>query len=210
VGGRTVHVKRRKRVRHCTPHDEGLAILWARERDLPVPELAFIGADREHGSVAGTLDLSPARPLDDLLREDAIPLDARRRVCRDLADAVARLHEARGHHRDLYLNHVFVDPEAEVPIAGIVDWERTGTHRRRLGRWVVKDLAALFSSMPDGSVASVEQARFFVRYLRARGLEIGRAARKLTRRVARRATRMRAHVPRTPVGDAARPKDAAP
>ena len=74
----------------------------------------------------------------------------------------------------------------------------------------VKDLAALFSSMPDDTVAPVEQARFFVHYLRARALPVGRGTRRLTRRVARRAARMRKHVPRTPVGDAARPKDVVP
>src|SRR5206468_3312722 len=65
---------------------------------VPVPRLAFAGRDRRHGHVAGTIDLAPARPLDELLREGALSRDATGAALRALAQAVATLHDARLHH----------------------------------------------------------------------------------------------------------------
>jgi hypothetical protein len=161
----------------------------------------FTGVDRRLGSVTGTLDLAPARPLDRLLAEGALRGRLRRRLLRDLAAAVARMHAAGLHHRDLYLNHVFADASADPARFAVIDCERVGRHRRRLSRWVVKDLAALETSAPPEATAR-ERLAFLVAYLRARGLP-RRVLRRLARRVLLKARRMRGHVPRTPVGDAA-------
>jgi len=203
VEGRVAHVKVAKGRRRSPEAD---ALVWARDHGLPTAPLAFSGLDPERGAFVGIEDLAPARPLDDWLREGAPQGAVRRRVLEALADAVARLHGLRHHHRDLYLNHVYVDPRADPALVAIIDWDRLGRHRRRLGRRAVKDLAALDASIPPGSVTARERLRFLARYLRALPDAGGRARLlRLSRRVERKAARIRAHVPRTPVGDAGRP-----
>ncbi len=208
AGGIVVHVKRRKAPARGGSEAEGLAL--ARAAGVPTPELAFSGRDRVLGQVSGTVDLAPAVPLDAALRR-GMDRAARGSAVRALARHVARLHDACLHHKDLYLNHVYVDPShGDDPVRGIVDWERLGRHRRALSRWVVKDLAALYASIPAGAVDAGLPRRFLLGYLRARGLDARRLGARLHRRVAARAARMRRHVPRTPVGDAARPGETAP
>lgn len=203
LDGRRVFVKRTKRGTVCR---EWLLARWARSNGLPTAEPVFSGSDPKLGAACGAADLAPARPLDDLLREDALPWTTRRVVLLSLASQVARLHALRRHHRDLYLNHVYVDPDAEAPVVGIIDWERSGPHWRRLGRWVVKDLASLDASVPGGTVTRSERMRFLAHYLRALpGADVRRDLPGLARRVVQKASRIRAHVPRTPVGEAARP-----
>lgn len=208
VDGRLVYVKRRKRGTVCR---EWLFAGWARDHGLPTAEPVFTGVDRKLGAASGFADLAPARPLDDLLGEDALGWTTRRVVLLSLSAQVARLHGLRRHHRDLYLNHVFVDPAAEEPLVAIIDWERAGRHLGRLGRWVVKDLASLEASLPPTTVTRGERMRFLAHYLRALpGADAGRDLLGLARRVERKAARIRAHVPRTPVGEAARPQGGAP
>jgi hypothetical protein len=173
---------------------------------VPVPPLVFHGADERLGVVTGTRDLGPARPLDDLLREGRLDGVPRLTALIRLSIAVARLHAQGLHHRDLYLNHVYADPRRDDPLVAIIDWDRCGRHRLPYGRWVVKDLAALLSSIPPGTVTDREQIDFLVRYLGMRGRGVTTSSRRLARRIARKAARLRAHVPRTPVGEAARPR----
>ena len=63
AGGLVVHVKRTKSRR---PSAEAAAIRVSAAAGVPVPRIAFEGVDAKQGSVAGTVDLAPARPLDDL------------------------------------------------------------------------------------------------------------------------------------------------
>jgi hypothetical protein len=204
AGGRRFAVKREKR---RGPSREARGLRAAAAAGVPVPRLAFEGRDRRLGAVVGTEHLGDARPLDDLLAAGALDERARRAALRSLARAAAALHGARLHHRDLYLNHAFADPAEASPAVVLIDLERVGRHFGLLGRRVVKDLAAIEASMPRAVPAS-DRARLLVHYLRARGLPVRALARPLARRVARKAARIRAHVPRTPVGEAARPAQA--
>ncbi|MDJ0523055.1 MAG: lipopolysaccharide kinase InaA family protein [Planctomycetota bacterium] len=203
VGGRHVHVKFAKKARRAR---EAEALAKLQSLRVPTAAIAFSGVDPEHGAVTGTLDLAPARPLDDLLREGALDAKRRRRLTELLADAVGTLHDGGYNHRDLYLNHVFADPDAEPLGVAIIDLERLRRHRRLLGPRVVKDLAALLSSVPDGTLSELEQARFLVRYMARRNIPRRGVYAGLVRRIRRKAARIRRHVPRTPVGEAARPK----
>jgi Lipopolysaccharide kinase (Kdo/WaaP) family len=209
AAGRVVHVKRTKprRWRALPALPPGFrAAAIVRGLGLPVAETLFTGRDPALGLVHGTADLAPARPLDDLLREGALDAAARRRVATRLARLVARLHAAGLHHRDLYLNHVWVDLARPDPVVALLDLDRLGAHRWRLSRWVVKDLAALEASAPEGTVSPRERLRFLLAWLRERGLPPRPHARRLLCRVAAKAARIRRHVPRTPVGAAARPR----
>ena len=202
LGRETIHVKRSKT---RGPSKEAASIRRAAAAGVPVATIAFEGRDPRLGSVVGTFDLAPARPFDDLLREGSLSVAAKTSVLSALADAVAALHRARLHHRDLYLNHVYVDPETRPPTIALIDLERLGRHRGALGMRVVKDLAAIESSIPDGTISDAQRADFLSRYLRGRGLSARSVAAPLAKRISKKAARIRRHVPRTPVGPAARP-----
>ncbi len=204
LGAERYMIKRARRPQD--PPAEARAIRRFQALGVPTARLAFEGVDPGCGSLTATYDLAPWRPLDDLLSQGRLSPLGRRRTLRALAAAVAALHDARRHHRDLYLNHVFVDPEGSGRLA-LIDLERSGPHRRTLGRRVVKDLAALLSSVPEGSVSDAEQRAFLGTYLALRA-QSARAFARLAARIERKAERIRARVPRTPVGEAARPKAA--
>lgn len=204
AAGMTIHVKRRK---GASEPREALALERVRSAGVPTAVPAFDGVDPVHGAVTGTLDLAPAEPLDRLLQRG---LDQGQRAAAfdTLAGITARLHDADLHHRDFYLCHIFLrfDAAAGGASAALIDLERVGRHRRPLGRRVIKDLAAIRSSLPPGTTTAPERRRFLERYLELRGLEGTVDVDRLHRRIARKARRIRAHTPRTPVGDAARPR----
>jgi hypothetical protein len=205
AGGMRVFVKLEKR-RSASKELEG--ITKAREARVPTAEVVFRGTDPDLGSLVGTLDLAPARPFDDLLREGSLTGREVRRVFAVLADAVASLHEASLCHRDLYLCHVFAEADgADVRLA-IIDMERVRKHRRVLGPRVVKDLAALFSSVPEGSTSEHQLARFLLRYMRYRKIPRRGVYPGLARRIRRKMARIQRHAPGTPVGAAAVPGNA--
>ncbi len=201
AGGLRIFVKHEKAARRPR---EAEAIEAARALRVPTATLAFSGVDPDLGAVTGTLDLAPARPLDDLLREGALDARQIRRVATALADVVGTLHEGRRNHRDLYLCHVFVGLHGDTPEISLIDLERLRPHRRSLGPRVLKDLAALWSSVPEGTTAELVRARFLLRYLTRRGIPHRGVYAGLIRRIRRKGARIRRHVPRTPVGDAAR------
>jgi hypothetical protein len=203
VGGLAIHVKRGK---GWGESREAAAIDALARVGVPVARVAFHGRDRRHGHVVGTFDLAPARPLDDLLRDGALSPVAIDAAFHALAEAAAALHGAGLHHRDLYLNHVFVDPAAARPSVTLIDVERVRRHHGLLGHAVVKDLAAVQASIPPGARSCVAQTRFLVHYLRARRFPVRMLLGPLLRRVVAKADSIRSHVPRTPVGEAARPR----
>lgn len=211
LGESTIHLKVHRGRRASRARDSearGLALL--EEAGVRVPTLVCEGRDAYLGSAAGTLDLSPARPLRELLEATLPPGDPRRReVLHDLARQVARLHDAHVQHRSLNLDHVFVDATVQPCRTYLIDAERARRVRRLgWGRLVVKDLAGLDAWAQPSGASRAERLRFLFVYLAAR-----QAAdvwlRPLQRAVLRKAARVRAHVPRTPVGPAARPPAAA-
>lgn len=203
AGGLVLHVKRTKRAKASR---EAAAIEFLAGIGVPTARLAFHGAQRGVGAVAATHDLAPARPLDDLLRERALTPAAVDAAFQALAAAAARMHEARVHHNDLYLNHVFVDPTGARPGVVVIDTERVERHVGVLPRAVVKDLACVEASIPEGTVDLTYRARLVVHYLRARRFPVRTLLGNLLRRVSKKVDAIRAHVPRTPVGAAARPR----
>jgi len=203
VGGATYHVKRTKGAKVSR---EAVAIEFLADLGVPTATLACWGAARGVGAVCGTVDLAPARPFDDLLRERVLTPEAIDAALKALAAAAATMHEARVHHRDLYLNHVFVDPTGARPGVTIIDVERLQRHVGVLPAAIVKDLAAVEASIPEGTVDLTARVRLLVHYLRARRFPVRTLLGNLLRRVSKKVEKIRAHVPRTPVGVAARPR----
>ncbi|MBL8729815.1 MAG: hypothetical protein JNM25_15410 [Planctomycetes bacterium] len=112
-------------------------------------------------------------------------------ACREVAPAIRRLHDHGLVVRDLYWNHLFCeDPgAAQAPI--LLDVARVLRPRWLWRRWVVKDLASLWASVPFPLPASCA-LRFLRGYL---GEPLFLHARMI-RAIAAKAARIRAHVPR--------------
>lgn len=154
---------------------------------VPVPLLVASGSEPDGRSFVVTRAVAGA-PLDDVLREGRLSVPERRRdVLRRLARLVRRLHAAGFVHRDLYLCHVLLSDDASE--LTLIDVERALPRRRT--RWRVKDLAALLSSAPNGSASRTDALLFLREYLGGRG-----GLRRWAIRIARKAARIRAHVPR--------------
>ena len=72
----------------------------------------------------------------------------KREVIVEMAGIAARLHAARAFHKDLYLCHFFLDPDASP--AGrrltLIDLHRLAVHRLAAWRWRWKDLGQLLYS----------------------------------------------------------------
>ena len=82
------------------------------------------------------------------------------------AKLVAHFHACGYVHRDLYLSHVFFDPEASIDDAlHLIDLQRVVRPSSRLRRWVVKDLAALDFSTPAVLVSRTDRVRWLKQYL---------------------------------------------
>jgi hypothetical protein len=204
VGDETFHVKANygKKARLPVPK-EAVALAWCQQHDVPTADLVFRGQTTAC-AITATRDLAPAAPLDDVLRAGTLDAPGRARILRQLARLTARMHDGGHHHRDLYLNHLFVDPADPEGTVRVIDVERLRRHRRQLGRRVIKDLASLEHSASP-LVAVDERTRFLVRYLQLRGLPRRGVLPGLIRRIQSKARRIGAHTPRTPVGAAALP-----
>jgi Ser/Thr protein kinase RdoA (MazF antagonist) len=105
-----------------------------------------------------------------------------RRLIGPTADLVGRFHERGYIHRDLYLSHLFFDPDA-TPERSLHLIDLTRVIRPRWGRlrWIVKDLAALNFSAPAHLVSNTDRVRWLKRYLRVSKLD--RSGRRLVYRV---------------------------
>lgn len=202
IDGTRIFIKREKKRRSSR---ELAGIEAAREARVPTAEVVLRGSDPLLGAFLGTRDLAPARPFDDLLRDGVLTGREVRRVFAVLADVVANLHDARRNHRDLYLCHVFARMDGDQARVTLIDLERLRKHRRLLGPRVVKDLAAIFSSIPEGTTSEHQMARFLLRYMRRRGIPRRGVYPGLVRRIRRKMRAIRRHLPKTPVGEAARP-----
>ena len=207
-----IHVKRHKprRWRRWAHAPEAHGMRRAVDAGVRTAPLVFEAVDPSLGAATGTADLAPAVPLDVAWPTCRSSFRATRAITFDLARQVAALHGAGLHHKDLYVNHVFVHAGDALPTCTIIDWERLGEHHGAFPRWVVKDLAALEMSAVRAGVSRAARRRFFLAYFTARGESFDVWLRRVSDQVAARARRMARHVPRTPVGDAARPGSVAP
>jgi len=109
----------------------------------------------------------------------------------ELARFAARFHAAGWVHRDLYLCHVFFDPEDPGEPFRLIDLARVIRPRWRRRRWRVKDLAALDYSTPAAVATRADRLRFLRAYLGERRLS--RQGRRLARLVARKTRRIARH-----------------
>lgn len=211
LGGVRLFVKRTKPRglwrRAPNPPPEAAALARLAAAGVPCARVALEGVDPRLGALTATFDLAPARALDQLLAlpalEGGLPPASQAAVFAALVRVVARLHDAGLALRDLYANQVYVDP-ARASVT-LLDAERLVAHGGGLNRWVVKDLAGLGASLPVSALSEAARGRLIARYIHTRNLPLRRSLGWLGPRVRRKSERIRAHVPRTPVGAVARP-----
>lgn len=95
-----------------------------------------------------------------------IPPSRRREVLLGVARLVSKLHGKGYIHRDLYLSHVFYDPQKTGDEAlCLIDLQRVIQPRWRQVRWIVKDLASLNFSTPAVRVSHQDRLRWLLVYL---------------------------------------------
>jgi heptose I phosphotransferase len=162
---------------------------------VAVPEALAAGSGRQ-GSFLMTKGIEGGVPLDDFLSErfrfpvarKDLPL--KRRLLRDAASLARTLHEAGLCHRDLYLCHLLVAPREDHRLV-LIDLQRVGAAFPFRSRWIVKDLAALHYSAPPSAVSRTDRFRFLKAYLGIPRLDGN--ARRLARKIERKARRIRRH-----------------
>jgi hypothetical protein len=112
-------------------------------------------------------------------------------ACREVAPVVRRLHDHGVVARDLYWNHLFCEDPRRAGAPTLVDVARLLRPRWQWRRWVVKDLAGLWASLPM-PLPATSALRFLRHYL---GEPLHRHE-GLIQAIAAKARRIRAHVPR--------------
>lgn len=143
---------------------------------IPGPEWLAAGEDGD-GRAFLLVRAVEGVELRAVLRAERDP-NRRRRIARNLAATLARLHAAGFHHPDLYANHLFVDPRDDS--IHLLDWQRARLTYRLSWRQRRRDLAALHATTDDALVSPRERLVFLRAYLHANpepGLSWSEAAR---------------------------------
>jgi hypothetical protein len=112
-----------------------------------------------------------------------------RRWTRGVADLARRLHGLGYFHRDLYLSHVFVDPESAE--FSLIDVARMIEPKWIKERWAVKDLASLDFSTPAAFASRADRLRFLLRYLDRESVD--ESTRRWVLKIRRKADAIAAH-----------------
>jgi UDP-glucose:(heptosyl)LPS alpha-1,3-glucosyltransferase len=155
-----------------------------------------LGWDQESFFISA--EIEGAERLEDFLPKRYCPpltraqIEEKRGLIRQLGSLTARLHEARLHHRDLYLGHVFIREDGPRAFRlFLIDLHRVEQRRRLSWRWRIKDLAALNFSAPPGVITRTDRLRFYLWYRQQPRL--GQADGGVVRSVLRKAEKIRAH-----------------
>ena len=148
----------------------------------------------ERRSFLVTEKIADARSLEQhvppCFEEPASPgnLQKQRQFIRHLARFIRRFHDLGYRHRDLYLAHIFRDPEDRLFLIDLARASRPVLLRRRL---LVKDLAQVHYSMPARHFTRTDRLRFWLAY-RGRN-RLTRRDKWLIRWITAKARRMARH-----------------
>lgn len=109
-------------------------------------------------------------PLDDLLVSESNPC-RRRKLIREAAELVARLHQAGLAFPDLFGRHIFVTWTEAGPQLKLIDVYRIESHRRVSLKLRARDLAALNISVPRYALTKSERIRFLRAYCSTKSVD---------------------------------------
>ncbi|MEO6436828.1 MAG: lipopolysaccharide kinase InaA family protein [Tepidisphaeraceae bacterium] len=164
--------------------DEVKAIKRLQQAGIATVPLVGWGRLADGRSFVITEDLAGFRDSEKLVSE-GMPFSLLLVVTAHLA---ARLHDARLHHRDLYLCHFFArvsgDRSCDVGLR-LIDVARVKRLPRLFARrWIVKDLAQFWYSTTKLPVTDDERVAWLDRYAKARKLSfVGALRRAIERKV---------------------------
>lgn len=188
--GRAIVVKRSVAGAKPGGRREHEALVRLAQEGFTVP--AALGfAQGPRGSIVAMERVAHKETARDVLRRAAAP--ERRKLLERCADLAAGFHAAGWCHRDFYAHHLLLR-ELDGALV-LIDVGRAGRARPPRGRWFVKDVAALLSSMPR-EVGRSERLRFVARYLDGRGVDAPGARRRFVRAALAKAARIARRVPR--------------
>jgi len=166
---------------------------------IPVPEVVAAGWGPA-GSFVATAEVRGGIPLDSFLegklslavgREE---LRRKREILKALSGLVRALHDAGLCHRDFYLCHVLIVPEAGDSLT-LIDLQRVKKAFPFKRRWVIKDLASLNYSARGSFVSGTDRLRFLKLYAGVGSL--GKLEKRTASRVSRKTARIRRHAERS-------------
>lgn len=166
------HIKRYAATGHQVPAEADVAGHKLLE-DRQIPTAALVGWGRipDGRSFVIFEDLAGYLPADKLI-ESGVPFDA---ILEPTANLAARLHQARLHHRDLYLCHFMAKVDATGTDLKLIDTARVralpGFLTRR--RWIIKDLAQFWYSTLELPITDAQRDAWLQRYAGQRGLPTG-------------------------------------
>lgn len=162
----------------------------ARQRGVPVPQIAYLGWTRRRPCrlFLATIRVAGSRNLGELLRGEPAG-QRRRRALAAAARAVSRMHDAGLLHVDLNLSNIMVAERSGQPEGWVLDLDRSGFPERLEDSHRANNLARLLRSLEKtGEVAAgvglAERARFLRGYCGGSGSRY-RELRDLIRRKAR-------------------------
>lgn len=112
----------------------------------------------------------------------------RRAFLENMADFIRRFHETGYRHRDLYLSHVFFDPQETFHL---IDLQRLFQPLLLKERFRTKDIAQLHFSSPAEFITRTDRLRFYLRYVQKKKLTA--RDRRFLRNVTAKARRMARH-----------------
>jgi len=189
LAGRTFFLKHHQasspfdRVRALLGHIETIApgiiefrnITLLEKNGFPVMDVVACGERKSQGlfgeSFIMTEQIPGAEPLDDYFKRKFAPpltkekLLRKRAIIKELGQLVRRFHALGLNHRDLYLCHIFIRPNDDLPVLYIIDLQRMQKRMARRRRWLIKDIAQLNYSSRFGSITDRDRMRFLKSYL---------------------------------------------
>jgi len=115
-------------------------------------------------------------------------LRQRRGFTERLARFIRRFHDLGYRHRDLYLSHIFCDTEDKLYL---IDLARAFRPLIFQQRFLIKDLAQVFYSMPAQYFSRTDRLRFYLRYAGTKRLR--HRDKSLIRSIVTKAMRMARH-----------------
>jgi Lipopolysaccharide kinase (Kdo/WaaP) family len=163
------------------------------DEQIPCAPLVGWGKLKNRSSFIITEDLTGYEAADKLI-ESGTPFEP---LLIPTAELAAKLHNAKLHHRDLYLCHFFAKLEGRTARPTSVDVKLIDAARvRRLTgfvtrqRWINKDLAQFWYSTTKLPITDDQRDRWLARYAEQRGLD---STAGLKRTIVRKARRIALH-----------------
>lgn len=114
--------------------------------------------------------------------------ERRKKFIQSLAEFVRKFHKTGCRHRDLYLCHIFCNPQGKFTL---IDLNRVFKPLIFSERYLIKDLAQLYYSAPGKIFTKADRLRFFLAYLQKN--KLSKSDKILIKKIKSKAQKMSKH-----------------